>query len=73
MATTTIPAHGRSRALWHSPILLLTLSVLMWAGHSVVGRLAIGQISPMTLTCARWAPGVRAHRVRGAPLAASGF
>jgi drug/metabolite transporter (DMT)-like permease len=26
----------------------------MFAGHSVVGRLAVGEISPMTLTCARW-------------------
>jgi drug/metabolite transporter (DMT)-like permease len=41
-------------ALWNNPILLLTLTTLMWAGHSLVGRIAIGQISPMTLTCARW-------------------
>ncbi len=45
---------GPWNALWNSPILLLSLTALMFAGHSVVGRLAIGQISPMTLTCARW-------------------
>ncbi len=49
------PARGLWPALWNNPTLLLTLTALMWAGHSVVGRLAIGQISPMTLTCARWA------------------
>jgi drug/metabolite transporter (DMT)-like permease len=42
-------------AFWNSPILLLSLTSLMFAGHSLVGRLAIGEISPMTLTCARWA------------------
>jgi drug/metabolite transporter (DMT)-like permease len=37
------------------PIVLLALTALIWAGHSVVGRLAVGQIAPMTLTCVRWA------------------
>jgi len=26
----------------------------MWSGHAVAGRLAVGQISPMTLTLLRW-------------------
>jgi drug/metabolite transporter (DMT)-like permease len=43
------------RAAWDRPILLLALTALIWAGHSIVGRLAVGQIAPMTLTCARWA------------------
>jgi len=43
------------RAAWDRPILLLALTALIWAGHSVVGRLAVGQIAPMTLTCGRWA------------------
>jgi drug/metabolite transporter (DMT)-like permease len=43
------------RAAWDRPILLLTLTALIWAGHAVVGRLAVGQIAPMTLTCGRWA------------------
>jgi len=54
---TDIPAKGRATpwsALWNSPTLLLTLTALMFAGHSVVGRLAVGEISPMTLTCGRW-------------------
>ena len=48
------PARRLRLALWNHPVLLLTLTALMWAGHAIVGRLAIGQISPMTLTCARW-------------------
>ena len=54
---TDIPAKTRApfgARFWNSPALLLTLTALMFAGHSVVGRLALGQISPMTLTCARW-------------------
>jgi drug/metabolite transporter (DMT)-like permease len=43
------------RAAWDKPILLLALTALIWAGHSIVGRLAVGQIAPMTLTCGRWA------------------
>ncbi len=43
------------RAAWDSPIVLLSLTTLIWAGHGVVGRMAVGQIGPMTLTCARWA------------------
>jgi drug/metabolite transporter (DMT)-like permease len=39
---------------WARPILLLVLTTLIWAGHSIVGRLAVGQIAPMTLTCLRW-------------------
>jgi drug/metabolite transporter (DMT)-like permease len=34
---------------------VLALTALIWAGHSIVGRLAVGQIGPMTLTCGRWA------------------
>jgi drug/metabolite transporter (DMT)-like permease len=46
---------GLLDSLWAKPILLMTFTTLIWAGHSVVGRLSVGQISPMTLTCARWA------------------
>ena len=54
---TDVPAKERASpwsALWNSPTTLLTLTALMFAGHSVVGRLAVGEISPMTLTCGRW-------------------
>jgi drug/metabolite transporter (DMT)-like permease len=42
------------QSAWSSPTLLLVLTTLIWAGHSIVGRLAVGQIGPMTLTCLRW-------------------
>jgi drug/metabolite transporter (DMT)-like permease len=49
------PAHRTLlRAAWDSPILLLTMTALIWAGHAIVGRLAAGQIGPMTLTFLRW-------------------
>ena len=34
--------------------LLLTLPPLMWAGNAVVGRLMVGQVSPLTLNLLRW-------------------
>ena len=34
--------------------LLLTLTMLQWAGNAVAGRLAVGEISPMVLTTLRW-------------------
>jgi drug/metabolite transporter (DMT)-like permease len=43
------------QSAWANPILLLVLTTLIWAAHSIVGRLAVGQIGPMTLTCLRWA------------------
>lgn len=43
------------RSLWASPILLLVLTTLIWAGHSIVARLALGEIGPMTLVTLRWA------------------
>ncbi len=48
-------AIGRAwRWLAGQPFLLLMLTTLMWSGHAVAGRLAVGQISPMTLTLLRW-------------------
>ena len=48
-------AIGRAwRWLAGQPYLLLMLTTLMWSGHAVAGRLAVGQISPMTLTLLRW-------------------
>ena len=34
--------------------LLLTLTVLIWGGNAVAGKLAVGHISPLLLTAARW-------------------
>ncbi|MGO9419263.1 DMT family transporter [Roseiarcus sp.] len=54
MTDATAPQTGILRSAWANPILLLVLTTLIWAGHSIVGRLAVGQIGPMTLTCMRW-------------------
>jgi drug/metabolite transporter (DMT)-like permease len=46
------------RSLWlglmRQPYLLLVLTALLWGGNAVAGRLAVGEISPMALTCLRW-------------------
>jgi drug/metabolite transporter (DMT)-like permease len=55
MTDATAPQAGFLRSAWANPILLLVLTALIWAGHSIVGRLAVGEIGPMTLTCLRWA------------------
>jgi drug/metabolite transporter (DMT)-like permease len=47
------PARPRA-GLWDRPLLLLTATALIWAGHAVVGKLAVGEIGPMTLTFFRW-------------------
>ena len=38
----------------HSPALLLSLTTLFWAGNAIVGKLAVGQISPLELSFWRW-------------------
>ncbi|HEY6520836.1 MAG TPA: DMT family transporter, partial [Roseiarcus sp.] len=55
MTDATAPRTGLMQSVWASPILLLVITTLIWAAHSIVGRLAVGQIGPMTLTCLRWA------------------
>lgn len=46
------------RSFWHclmrQPYLLLVLTALLWGGNAIAGRLAVGEISPMALTCLRW-------------------
>jgi drug/metabolite transporter (DMT)-like permease len=49
------------QSVWANLILLLVLTTLIWAAHSIVGRLAVGQIGPMTLTCLRWAVALISH------------
>jgi len=34
--------------------LLLILTMLLWAGNSIAGKLAVGHVSPMVLVTARW-------------------
>ncbi|HJL56981.1 MAG: DMT family transporter [Arenicellales bacterium] len=41
--------------LWGQPVILLTLTTLFWAGNTVAGKVAVGEISPSLLTFARWA------------------
>lgn len=40
---------------FNHPYLLLALPSLLWAGNTIVGRAAVGLISPATLTFVRWA------------------
>ena len=54
MSASVAPGSPVRAIIWNSPILLLGLTALVWAGHAIVGRLAIGQIGPMTLTAGRW-------------------
>jgi drug/metabolite transporter (DMT)-like permease len=36
------------------PYLLIGISTMLWGGHVVAGRMSVGEISPMTVTCLRW-------------------
>jgi drug/metabolite transporter (DMT)-like permease len=58
MTDATAPRAGLLRSVWANPILLLVLTTLIWAGHSIVARLAVGQVEPMTATCLRWLLGL---------------
>src|SRR3569833_2097249 len=40
--------------LYDRPYLLLILTSFGWGANSVASRMAVGQMSPMTLTSARW-------------------
>ena len=40
--------------LYSWPSLLLTLTSMFWAGNTIAGRLAVGQVTPMQLTLWRW-------------------
>jgi drug/metabolite transporter (DMT)-like permease len=40
--------------LYDQPYLLLILTTLGWGGNAVASRMAVGQVSPMMLTSARW-------------------
>ena len=49
-ATLTRAARWANGQGW----LLVTLTSLFWAGNVVAGRLAVGEVSPMVITCLRW-------------------
>ena len=38
----------------HNPYLLLVLTSLFWGGNAVAGKLAVGHVSPFTVTFGRW-------------------
>jgi drug/metabolite transporter (DMT)-like permease len=46
--------HSLWRGLFGQAYLLLVLTMLLWGGNAIAGRLAVGEISPMALTCLRW-------------------
>jgi drug/metabolite transporter (DMT)-like permease len=43
-----------TKRLYSWPGLLLTLTAVFWAGHTVAARLAVGEIPPFMLTTLRW-------------------
>jgi drug/metabolite transporter (DMT)-like permease len=54
-ASATLPLIGRPLGwLMGQAYLLLALTTLFWGGNAVASRLAVGEISPMALTCLRW-------------------
>ena len=46
----------RDRLGWltDNGVLLVVLTTLFWGGNAVAGKLAVGHISPLMLTFARW-------------------
>ena len=40
--------------LWNSPHVVLVLATIMWAGHTIVARMSVDEISPMLLMLMRW-------------------
>ena len=42
------------RGLYRRPALLLVTTTLIWGSNAVAARLAVGHVSPMMLTTARW-------------------
>lgn len=46
--------HSLWSGLFGQAYLLLVLTTLFWGGNAIAGRLAVGEVSPMLLTCLRW-------------------
>src|ERR1700735_3540801 len=58
LAVSDVPAAKSAGAggwLYDQPYLLLSLTSLFWAGNTVLGRLGVGHVPPMTLAFVRWA------------------
>ena len=61
--------------LFDQPYLLLSLTSLFWAGNTVIGRLVVGHVPPITLAFVRWGgafavllPFAFTHLIRDWPL-----
>lgn len=39
---------------WSNPYLLLILATMFWGGNAIASRLAVGEVSPLLMTCLRW-------------------
>ncbi|QFU15487.1 DMT family transporter [Microvirga thermotolerans] len=46
--------HAIWKGFFGQAYLLLVATTLFWGGNAIAGRLAVGEISPMVLTCLRW-------------------
>ncbi|MBZ6077275.1 DMT family transporter [Microvirga puerhi] len=46
--------HSLWKGFFGQAYLLLVVTTLFWGGNAIAGRLAVGEISPMVLTCLRW-------------------
>ena len=46
---------GATRHKHGEAYVLLVFTMACWGGNAVAGRLAVGQVSPMVITCLRWA------------------
>jgi drug/metabolite transporter (DMT)-like permease len=49
-----MPIRRLANRLWGQAYVVLALVALMWGANAIAGRLAVGQVSPMVLTTARW-------------------
>jgi drug/metabolite transporter (DMT)-like permease len=56
MSASDQTSHTASPGRWlaNQPYLLLSITALCWAGNAIVGRLAAGDIPPVTLSFLRW-------------------
>lgn len=49
-----LTVRAAARWIYAQPYLLLTFSGLSWGANAIAGRIAVGEVSPMAITCLRW-------------------
>ena len=54
MRRITGAVRAAPRWIYAQPYLLLTFSGLAWGANAIAGRIAVGEVSPMAITCLRW-------------------